>query len=240
MLVLDQVSKFYGAQRAVDALSFEVKKGDILGFLGPNGAGKSTTMRMIMGFLRPSKGSISVNGLEVQSNLKEIRQQIGYLPEGNPLYSDLYVREFLRFMASVTGVRNARLQVEETIHLVGLKREAHKKIGQLSKGYKQRVGLAHALLHNPNLLILDEPHSGLDPNQLMEVRARLREIAADKAIILSTHLMQEVQALCDRVVIINNGKLVVDKTLVELERAHGKNLEATFAHYTSSKTSVTR
>ena len=238
MLVLDQVSKFYGAQRAVDALSFEVKKGDILGFLGPNGAGKSTTMRMIMGFLRPSKGSISVNGLEVQSNLKEIRQQIGYLPEGNPLYSDLYVREFLRFMASVTGVRNARLQVEETIHLVGLKREAHKKIGQLSKGYKQRVGLAHALLHNPNLLILDEPHSGLDPNQLMEVRARLREIAADKAIILSTHLMQEVQALCDRVVIINNGKLVVDKTLVELERAHGKNLEATFAHYTSSKTSV--
>lgn len=240
MLVLDQVSKFYGAQRAVDALSFEVKKGDILGFLGPNGAGKSTTMRMIMGFLRPSKGSISVNGLEVQSNLKEIRQQIGYLPEGNPLYSDLYVREFLRFMASVTGVRNARLQVEETIHLVGLKREAHKKIGQLSKGYKQRVGLAHALLHNPNLLILDEPHSGLDPNQLMEVRARLREIAADKAIILSTHLMQEVQALCDRVVIINNGKLMVDKTLVELERAHGKNLEATFAHYTSSKTSVTR
>lgn len=240
MLVLDQVSKFYGAQRAVDALSFEVKKGDILGFLGPNGAGKSTTMRMIMGFLRPSKGSISVNGLEVQSNLKEIRQQIGYLPEGNPLYSDLYVREFLRFMASVTGLRNARLQVEETIHLVGLQREAHKKIGQLSKGYKQRVGLAHALLHNPNLLILDEPHSGLDPNQLMEVRARLREIAADKAIILSTHLMQEVQALCDRVVIINNGKLVVDKTLVELERAHGKNLEATFAHYTSSKTSVTR
>ena len=240
MLVLDQVSKFYGAQRAVDALSFEVKKGDILGFLGPNGAGKSTTMRMIMGFLRPSKGSISVNGLEVQSNLKEIRQQIGYLPEGNPLYSDLYVREFLRFMASVTGVRNARLQVEETIHLVGLQREAHKKIGQLSKGYKQRVGLAHALLHNPNLLILDEPHSGLDPNQLMEVRARLREIAVDKAIILSTHLMQEVQALCDRVVIINNGKLVVDKTLVELERAHGKNLEATFAHYTSSKTSVTR
>ena len=240
MLVLDQVSKFYGAQRAVDTLSFEVKKGDILGFLGPNGAGKSTTMRMIMGFLRPSKGSISVNGLEVQSNLKEIRQQIGYLPEGNPLYSDLYVREFLRFMASVTGVRNARLQVEETIHLVGLQREAHKKIGQLSKGYKQRVGLAHALLHNPNLLILDEPHSGLDPNQLMEVRARLREIAADKAIILSTHLMQEVQALCDRVVIINNGKLMVDKTLVELERAHGKNLEATFAHYTSSKTSVTR
>ena len=240
MLVLDQVSKFYGAQRAVDALSFEVKKGDILGFLGPNGAGKSTTMRMIMGFLRPSKGSISVNGLEVQSNLKEIRQQIGYLPEGNPLYSDLYVREFLRFMASVTGVRNARLQVEETIHLVGLQREAHKKIGQLSKGYKQRVGLAHALLHNPNLLILDEPHSGLDPNQLMEVRARLREIAVDKAIILSTHLMQEVQALCDRVVIINNGKLMVDKTLVELERAHGKNLEATFAHYTSSKTSVTR
>ena len=127
MLVLDQVSKFYGAQRAVDALSFEVKKGDILGFLGPNGAGKSTTMRMIMGFLRPSKGSISVNGLEVQSNLKEIRQEIGYLPEGNPLYSDLYVREFLRFMASVTGVRNARLQVEETIHLVGLQREAHKK-----------------------------------------------------------------------------------------------------------------
>ena len=240
MLVLDQVSKFYGDQRAVDALSFEVKKGDILGFLGPNGAGKSTTMRMIMGFLRPSKGSISVNGLEVQSNLKEIRQQIGYLPEGNPLYSDLYVREFLRFMASVTGIRNARQQVEETIHLVGLQREAHKKIGQLSKGYKQRVGLAHALLHNPNLLILDEPHSGLDPNQLMEVRARLREIAVDKAIILSTHLMQEVQALCDRVVIINNGKLVVDKTLVELERAHGKNLEATFAHYTSSKTSVTR
>ena len=239
MLVLDQVSKFYGAQRAVDALSFEVKKGDILGFLGPNGAGKSTTMRMIMGFLRPSKGSISVNGLEVQSNLKEIRQQIGYLPEGNPLYSDLYVREFLRFMASVTGVRNARLQVEETIHLVGLQREAHKKIGQLSKGYKQRVGLAHALLHNPNLLILDEPHSGLDPNQLMEVRARLREIAVDKAIILSTHLMQEVQALCDRVVIINNGKLVADKTLVELEREHGKNLEATFAHYTSTKTSNT-
>ena len=238
MLVLDRVSKFYGNQRAVDSLSFSVSKGDIVGFLGPNGAGKSTTMRMIMGFLRPNRGSVKVNGLDVQANLKRTRQQIGYLPEGNPLYHDLYVREFLRFAASVTGVPNPRKRIEETIHLVGLQREAHKKIGQLSKGFKQRVGLAHALIHNPNLLILDEPHSGLDPNQLMEVRARLREIAIDKAIILSTHLMQEVQALCDRVVIINNGKLVVDKTLVELEREHGKNLEATFAHYTSSKTSV--
>tara|TARA_B100000925_G_scaffold289327_1_gene271976 strand:- start:1880 stop:2602 length:723 start_codon:yes stop_codon:yes gene_type:complete len=233
MIQLDQVSKIYGVQHAVDALSFQVGKGEIVGFLGPNGAGKSTTMRMIMGFIRPSKGSIKVNGLEVQSNRQAIRQQIGYLPEGNPLYYDLYVREFLRFAASITDVPNARQRIEETIHLVGLQREARKKIGQLSKGYKQRVGLAHALIHDPDLLILDEPHSGLDPNQLVEIRSRLREIAEHKAIILSTHLMQEVEALCDRVIIINQGKLVADKKLSELQERHGPNLEEAFAHYTS-------
>ena len=238
MIQLDQVSKIYGAQHAVDALSLQVGKGEIVGFLGPNGAGKSTTMRMIMGFIRPSKGSIKVNGVEVQSNRQTIRQQIGYLPEGNPLYYDLYVREFLRFAASITVVGNARQRIEETIHLVGLQREAHKKIGQLSKGYKQRVGLAHALIHDPDLLILDEPHSGLDPNQLAEIRSRLREIAERKAIILSTHLMQEVQALCDRVIIINQGKLVADKKLSELQDRHGPNLEEAFAHYTSLNTNI--
>ena len=233
MIQLDQVSKVYGAQHAVDALSFQVSQGEIVGFLGPNGAGKSTTMRMIMGYIRPSKGSIRVNGLEIQANRQAVRQQIGYLPEGNPLYYDLYVREFLRFAASITGVSNPRQRIEETIHLVGLQREAHKKIAQLSKGFKQRVGLAHALIHNPNLLILDEPHSGLDPNQLVEIRSRLREISTSKAIILSTHLMQEVQALCDRVIILNQGKLVVDKKLEELQEIHGPNLEEAFAHYTS-------
>ena len=238
MIQLDQVSKIYGAQHAVDALSFQVGKGEIVGFLGPNGAGKSTTMRMIMGFIRPSKGSIKVNGLEVESNRQTIRQKIGYLPEGNPLYYDLYVREFLRFAASITGVSNTRQRIEETIHLVGLQQEAHKKIGQLSKGYKQRVGLAHALIHDPDLLILDEPHSGLDPNQLVEIRSTLREIADHNVVILSTHLMQEVQALCDRVIIINQGKLVADKKLSELLERHGPNLEKAFAHYTSLNTNT--
>lgn len=206
------LSKIYAQQKAVDDISFEVKKGEILGFLGPNGAGKSTTMKMLTCYLPPSAGTATVCGLDIIKEPLAVKQKIGYLPENNPLYYDMYVKEFLEFALNIHNSKtsNQQQQIKNTIDLVGLNIEQHKKIGQLSKGYKQRVGLAQALIHNPEILILDEPTSGLDPNQLVDIRHLIKELGKEKTIIFSTHIMQEVQAVCDRVIIINKGKLVAD------------------------------
>lgn len=213
MVSIANLVKIFGEQRAVNDITFQAKPGQITGFLGPNGAGKSTTMKMATGYLLPSAGSISVSGVDVVEQPLRAKQKIGYLPEHNPLYLQMYVREFLTFIADAYGLNSARKRAEEAIQLVGLKRESNKKIQALSKGYRQRVGLAKALIHDPEVLILDEPTSGLDPNQLVEVRQVIKDIARDKTVILSTHIMQEVEAICDHVVIINRGQLVADDTL---------------------------
>ena len=211
---VNNISKSYGAQKALDNISFSIKKGEIVGFLGPNGAGKSTLMKILTTYINADEGSAMVNGHDVITNQKAVQLSIGYLPEHNPLYLDLYVREYLAFNAAVYKVAKSR--IEEVIQLTGLTTESHKKIGQLSKGYRQRVGLASALLHNPDVLILDEPTTGLDPNQLIEIRNVIKNAGKDKTIFLSTHIMQEVEAICDRVIIINNGKIVADKKLDNL------------------------
>lgn len=211
---VQNISKNYGAQKALDAVSFSVKKGEIVGFLGPNGAGKSTLMKILTTYITADSGEASVNGFNVAGNPKDVQKSVGYLPEHNPLYLDLYVREYLSFNADVYKVAKSR--IDEVIALTGLTPESHKKIGELSKGYRQRVGLATALLHNPDVLILDEPTTGLDPNQLVEIRDLIRNIGKDKTVFLSTHIMQEVEAICDRVIIINNGKIVTDKKLDNL------------------------
>ena len=211
---VSNISKSYGAQKALDNISFSVKKGEIVGFLGPNGAGKSTLMKILTTYINADEGSAVVNGNDVNTQQKAVQLSIGYLPEHNPLYLDLYVREYLAFNADVYKVAKSR--IEEVIQLTGLTTESHKKIGQLSKGYRQRVGLANALLHNPDVLILDEPTTGLDPNQLMEIRNVIKNVGKDKTVFLSTHIMQEVEAICDRVIIINNGKIVADKKLDNL------------------------
>ena len=208
------ISKSYGAQKALDNISFSIKKGEIVGFLGPNGAGKSTLMKILTTYINADEGTAIVNGNDVNTQQKAVQLSIGYLPEHNPLYLDLYVREYLAFNADVYKVAKSR--IEEVIQLTGLSTESHKKIGQLSKGYRQRVGLANALLHNPDVLILDEPTTGLDPNQLMEIRNVIKNVGKDKTVFLSTHIMQEVEAICDRVIIINNGKIVTDKKLDNL------------------------
>ena len=211
---VNNISKSYGAQKALDNISFSIKKGEIVGFLGPNGAGKSTLMKILTTYINADEGSAIVNGNDVNTQQKSVQLSIGYLPEHNPLYLDLYVREYLAFNADVYKVTKSR--IEEVIQLTGLSTESHKKIGQLSKGYRQRVGLANALLHNPDVLILDEPTTGLDPNQLMEIRNVIKNVGKDKTVFLSTHIMQEVEAICDRVIIINNGKIVTDKKLDNL------------------------
>lgn len=211
---VNKISKSYSAQKALDNISFSVKKGEIVGFLGPNGAGKSTLMKILTTYISADEGSASVNGFDVNTQAKAVQQSIGYLPEHNPLYLDLYVREYLSFNADVYKVAKSR--IEEVIQLTGLSNESHKKIGQLSKGFRQRVGLANALLHNPDVLILDEPTTGLDPNQLVEIRNVIKNVGKDKTVFLSTHIMQEVEAICDRVIIINNGKIVADKKLDNL------------------------
>ena len=208
------ISKSYGDQKALDAVSFSVKKGEIVGFLGPNGAGKSTLMKILTTYITADQGSAAVNGFDVNSNQKAVQMSVGYLPEHNPLYLDLYVREYLAFNADVFKVEKSR--INDVIELTGLTSESHKKIGQLSKGYRQRVGLANALLHNPDVLILDEPTTGLDRNQLVEIRNVIKNVGKDKTVFLSTHIMQEVEAICDRVIIINNGKIVTDKKLDKL------------------------
>lgn len=211
---VQNISKSYGAQKALDNVSFSVKKGEIVGFLGPNGAGKSTLMKILTTYINADEGKASVNGHDVNDDPKAVQQSIGYLPEHNPLYLDLYVREYLEFNAAIYKVAKSR--IEEVIQLTGLSAESHKKIGQLSKGFRQRVGLATALLHNPDVLILDEPTTGLDPNQLVEIRNVIKNVGKNKTVFLSTHIMQEVEAICDRVIIINNGKIVTDKKLDKL------------------------
>lgn len=208
---VQNISKSYGTQKALDNISFSIKKGEIVGFLGPNGAGKSTLMKILTTYIQADHGSAAVNGFDVNTQQKSVQQSVGYLPEHNPLYLDLYVREYLAFNADVYKVPKSRIQ--EVIELTGLTAESHKKISQLSKGYRQRIGLANALLHNPDVLILDEPTTGLDPNQLVEIRNVIKNVGKDKTVFLSTHIMQEVEAICDRVIIINKGKIVTDKKL---------------------------
>lgn len=211
-IVVQGVTKFYGEQKAIDNVSFEVKTGEIVGFLGPNGAGKSTMMKIITGFIPASSGKVLVNEMEVGTENPEVRNQIGYLPENNPLYPEMYVREYLGFVASVykTGIP-AKILINNIIDVTGLAPEQKKKIGSLSKGYKQRVGLAQALIHNPGVLILDEPTSGLDPNQIIEIRNLIRETGKEKTVMLSTHIMQEVEAICDRIIIIDKGIIVANE-----------------------------
>jgi ABC-2 type transport system ATP-binding protein len=231
---VQNLSKVYGTQRAVDNISFEVNKGEIIGFLGPNGAGKSTTMKILTGYIPATEGTAEVNGFDVKTDPMKVKAIIGYLPEHNPLYLDMYVKEFLDFAGSLYGLKGRTLQIkiDETIERVGLGLEKHKKIGQLSKGYRQRVGLAQALIHNPDVLILDEPTTGLDPNQLIEIRDLIKNVGKDKTVIFSTHIMQEVEAICDRVVIINRGKIVADSTLSNLKKG-GKAIEEVFRELTT-------
>lgn len=212
-LEVSGLSKIYGEQRAVDNISFVAPKGQITGFLGPNGAGKSTTMKIATGYIPATDGTVKLDGLDVGTNGLDVKKITGYLPEHNPLYLEMYVREFLRFVGKAYGVKNLKNRVEEMIDLIGLRKEANKKIKQLSKGYRQRVGLAQAMIHNPSILILDEPTTGLDPNQIVEIRNVIKEIAKDKTVILSTHIMQEVEAICDKVVIIDQGKIVADDSV---------------------------
>ncbi|WP_054851930.1 gliding motility-associated ABC transporter ATP-binding subunit GldA [Olleya sp. ITB9] len=211
---VENISKVYGTQKALNNISFEVNRPEIVGFLGPNGAGKSTMMKILTTYINPTEGNALVNGHDVLTDTKNVQQSVGYLPEHNPLYLDQYVREYLNFNANVYKVSKSR--VEEVITLTGLTPEAHKTIGQLSKGYRQRVGLANALLHNPEVLILDEPTTGLDPNQLIDIRNLIKNLGKDKTVFLSTHIMQEVEAMCDRVIIINKGEIVANKKLREL------------------------
>ncbi|CAL1520661.1 gliding motility-associated ABC transporter ATP-binding subunit GldA [Chitinophaga sp. MM2321] len=228
---VSQLSKVYGEQRAVDAISFELKKGEITGFLGPNGAGKSTTMKMITGFLPPTSGKASVCGFDIVDQSLEVRKRVGYLPESNPLYYDMYVKEFLEFIAGIHQMgRISSQRIAEVIGFTGLLPESRKKIGALSNGYKQRVGLAQALLHDPEVLILDEPTTGLDPNQLADIRRLIKELGTDKTVILSTHIMQEVEALCARVIIINQGKIIADDQLSQLQKNNTDNgyIQVTF------------
>ena len=227
MLKVNNLTKLYGSQAAVDNLSFEAKKGEILGFLGPNGAGKSTTMKIATCYMAASSGNVEVCGIDVTENPKKVRSKIGYLPEHNPLYLDMYVKEYLAFMGKFYDTKGSVLKtrISEVIELVKLERESHKQLRQLSKGYRQRVGLAQALLHNPEVLILDEPTTGLDPNQIVEIRQVIKSISAEKTIIFSTHIMQEVQALCDKVVIINRGEKVLDTSIANLNAQLNNDLK---------------
>jgi len=211
---VENITKIYGSQKALNNISFEINRPEIVGFLGPNGAGKSTMMKILTTYINPTEGQAQVNGHDILTNTKNVQKSVGYLPEHNPLYLEQYVREYLSFNADVYNVDKAR--IEEVITLTGLTPEAHKTIGQLSKGYRQRVGLANALLHNPEVLILDEPTTGLDPNQLIDIRNLIKDLGKDKTVFLSTHIMQEVEAMCDRVIIINKGEIVANKKLKDL------------------------
>jgi len=218
-VIIQRLTKRFGNQKAVDEISFQVNRGEILGFLGPNGAGKSTTMKIAACYLPPTSGKVIIEGMDVTEDSLEIRKRVGYLPEHNPLYYDMYVKEYLSFIASLHRIpgNTKKEKINEVIHLTGLSQEEHKKIGQLSKGYKQRVGLAQSIIHDPEVLILDEPTSGLDPNQIIEIRELIRHMSKNKTVIFSTHLMQEVQAMCDRVVIIDQGKIVADDRVINLK-----------------------
>ena len=227
---VSRLVKSYGTQRAVDDVSFRVGKGEIVGFLGPNGAGKSTTLKMITGYLRPDEGTVSVCGIPVQTDAIGARRRLGYLPEHNPLYPDMYIREYLDFMASVHRLTDRKKAVEAAMVTTGLMPEASKRIGQLSKGYRQRVGFAAALIHQPEVLILDEPTTGFDPNQISEIREVIRQLGKDRTVLFSSHILQEVEALCDRVIIIHQGRIVADDRLEQLQQSAGRGLiRVTFA-----------
>ncbi len=223
-IVVSNLTKIYGEQKAVDDISFTAADNEIVGFLGPNGAGKSTTMKIITGYLAADAGNAVVNGVNVNEEAVEAKKQIGYLPEGNPLYYEMYVREYLQFMGGIHEVKSGlKKRIEEVIDTTGLRPESNKKTGQLSKGYKQRVGLAAALLHDPKILILDEPTTGLDPNQIVEIRQLIKELGKNKTVLFSSHILQEVESVCDRVIIISKGKIVADDTLGNLQSSN-KNL----------------
>jgi len=223
-ITVKNLTRNYGEQKAVNNISFSIEQGEIVGFLGPNGAGKSTTMKMITGYLEPTAGDISVNGIDVKKNPLEAKKKIGYLPESNALYYDMFVREYLGFIADVHQVKNRKQKIDHVIALTGLEPERRKKVGQLSKGYKQRVGLAAALLHDPEVLILDEPTSGLDPNQIIEIRNVIKDQGKNKLVLFSSHILQEVEAICDRVIIINKGNIVADDKLVQLQKRSSGNI----------------
>ena len=225
-ITVENISKVYGTQKALDQVSFKINKGEIVGFLGPNGAGKSTMMKILTTYINASEGNAKVSDFDVESQSKNVQKVVGYLPEHNPLYLEMYVREYLGFNAGVYNIPKSR--IAEVIELTGLSPEAHKKIGQLSKGYRQRVGLANALLHNPEVLILDEPTTGLDPNQLVEIRHLIKSLGKEKTVFLSTHIMQEVEAICDRVIIINKGQIVTDKKLNELRDTKNQTVVVEF------------
>ncbi len=228
-ILVDKVTKFYGEQKALDNISFEIGSGEIVGFLGPNGAGKSTMMKILTTYITPSYGSAKVCDFDVVEKALDVRKQIGYLPEHNPLYLDMYVKEYLQFVAGIYKLKNKKEKVLSIIKKVGLEPEMRKKIGELSKGYRQRVGLAQAMIHDPKVLILDEPTSGLDPNQLVEIRSLIKEIGKEKTVMLSTHIMQEVQAICDRIIIINKGEIVADDKAEDLLSKHNTDdLELVF------------
>ena len=214
-----KLSKLYGTQKALTEVSFEINKGEIVGFLGPNGAGKSTLMKILTGYIPQTNGDAKICNLDINKNSIETRSRIGYLPEHNPLYLDMYVKEYLEFVANIYNVNHK--YIDEMIKKTGLLKEQHKLIGALSKGYRQRVGIAQALIHNPEVLILDEPTTGLDPNQLIEIRSLIKEVGREKTVLLSTHIMQEVEAICDRVIIINKGQIVANKTIIELQKSKG-------------------
>ena len=221
-IVVENITKFYGKQKALDDISFRIKAGEIVGLLGPNGAGKSTMMKIITCFIPPTSGNVSVYGYDIIEHSLDIRKKVGYLPENNPLYTDLYVKEYLEFIAGIYKIQNRKEKIKEMIAITGLEVEQHKKIGALSKGFRQRVGLAQAMIHDPDVLILDEPTSGLDPNQLIEIRNLIKEIGKEKTIMLSTHVMQEVEAVCNRAIIIDNGSIVADdKTSNLLSKSTG-------------------
>ena len=222
-IAVKNLLKNYGAQKAVDDISFNVEKGEIVGFLGPNGAGKSTTMKIVTGYLQPDAGQATVCGVDVQKAPLESKRKIGYLPESNPLYYEMYIREYLDFVADVHAVQGKKKKIEEVIETVGLAPENKKRVGQLSKGYKQRVGLAAALIHSPEVLILDEPTTGLDPNQIIEIREVIKNLGKDKTVLFSSHILQEVEAICDRVIIINKGKLVANDKLSNLQKQMSSN-----------------
>ena len=225
-IIVNSVSKSYKSQKVLNNISFSADKGQIIGFLGPNGAGKSTMMKVLTGFIKPDEGAIFVDGINVLKNPIAAQKVIGYLPEHNPLYAEMYVREYLQFQAAIYKV--SKSQIEDCIEKVGLTLEANKKIHQLSKGYQQRVGIAAAILHNPKVLILDEPTTGLDPNQIIEIRALIQELGKNKTVLFSTHIMQEVEAICDRVIIIKKGEILVDKQLEELQNSKQQIIEVTF------------
>ncbi len=228
---INNITKLFGKQKALDNVSFSVDRGELVGFLGPNGAGKSTLMKIVTGFLPADSGEVRINDQPVTTSNTEIRKNIGYLPEHNPLYTDLYVKEYLELTAGFYKLKNKKQRVDEMVELTSLTRERHKKIRALSKGYRQRVGLAQALIHDPSVLILDEPTSGLDPNQLEEIRRLIREISKEKTVIISSHIMQEVEAICNRVLIINKGKIVADGGIKEIKLAGLKRKQVVVAEF---------